>query len=84
MIRRIAFGLILAVIVLILGLTLITRSISAQAGRGVTTVKLASGLVVEEVKVGNSCVVVVSRGGPGEKSDGMVLSGDLAAVPCRP
>jgi len=49
MIRRIAFGLVLAVIVLILGLTLTTPSISAQAGRGVTTVKLASGVIVEEV-----------------------------------
>ncbi len=84
MIRRIAFGLLLAVIVLILGPKLTTRSISAQGSKGVTTLKLASGVVVEEVRVGNSCVVVVSRGGPGEKSDGMVLSGDLAAVPCRP
>jgi hypothetical protein len=84
MIRRIAFGLVLAVMVLILGAKLTIPSISAQAGRGVTTVKLAYGVIVEEVKVGNSCVVVVSRGGPSEKSEGIVVSGHLAAVPCRP
>jgi hypothetical protein len=83
MIRRFAFGL-LAVMVLTLGLKLMTRSISAQASKSVTTVRLADGLVVEEVRVGSSCVVVVSRGGPGPNAEGVVLSGDLAAVPCRP
>jgi hypothetical protein len=83
--RRVAFAFLLVVIVSFLGLKLTTRPIAAQAAKGVpTTVKLASGLIVEEVRVGSSCVVVVSRGGPGEKSDGVPLSDELAAVPCRP
>lgn len=77
---------LLAVMLLSLGLKLITDSVSAQgtALKGVATVRLADGLVVEEVKVGGSCVVIVSRGGPGASAEGLVYSGNMAAVPCKP
>jgi hypothetical protein len=82
--RRIAIGCGVAIL-LVLCLK-VTPLLSAQASTstGVTTIKLADGLVVEEVKVAGSCVVVVSRGGPGPKSEGVVFSGNVAAVPCRP
>jgi hypothetical protein len=55
------------------GVTLAVPSVKAQATYVATT---SSGVRVEEVKVGTSCVVVLSRVGAG-------TSDDIAAVPCR-
>jgi hypothetical protein len=49
-----------------------TRSSQAQQPSAKT---VGSGFQVEEVRVGSSCVVVISRDGPGEPA--------VAAVPCR-
>jgi hypothetical protein len=71
---RISLVLCAAVIVAVVGVVAIPERPSAQAATSVVT---KSGVNVEEVRVGGSCVVVVARAGAG-------ASDDIAAVPCRP
>ena len=47
-------------------------TVTAQRGSRVPAVTTPDGFVVEEVRVGDSCVVVVTRG----------AGGSVAAVPC--
>ena len=64
-----AAGAILAI------LAFVGWPLAAQQAPRAAAVTTASGIQVEEVRVGGSCVVVVSRGGPGPNT--------VAAVPCR-
>ena len=47
-------------------------TVTAQRGLRVPAVTTPNGFIVEEVRVGDSCVVVVTRG----------AAGTVAAVPC--
>jgi hypothetical protein len=52
-----------------------TLTAQQQALSRLPSVITSNGFIVEEVRVGNSCVVVVARGGS--------PSGSLAALPCN-
>jgi len=70
MTKRFVLGTI-AVCIAFTGLQSFERPVAAQS----TTVRTSNGLLVEEIRVGGSCVVIVSRGAPGD--------GNVAAVPCN-
>lgn len=68
---RMAIALAVGVVLGTLG-ALGTTTVTAQRETRVPAVTTPNGFVVEEVRVGDSCVVVVTRG----------AAGSVAAVPC--
>ena len=71
---RLALAVVVAAVFVAIAAVAMAARPVAQTPSTATT---KSGMVVEEVRVGGSCVVVVTRAGAG-------ASDDIAAVPCRP
>ena len=70
------FEVVIAVLVallLVIGGAVATPSVGAQQP---TVKSIGNGFQIEEVRVGDSCVVVVSSGGPGQPV--------VSATPCAP
>jgi hypothetical protein len=73
---RIKFLIVLgAATLFVSGGMLVARPVGAQTPASVTT---KNGILVQEVKVGGSCVVLATYSGPDRPAN------EVAMVPCRP